>query len=87
MTWNNLFLWIPEELISAINQDIDDAKVNLEEASQIALKDDEFRKKNPTGKVPTVEFEDGQCLSESNAILTYFAPQVAEADFRHCAAA
>ena len=33
---------------------------------------DAFLRKNPTGKVPTVEFEDGQCLSESNAILTYF---------------
>ena len=33
---------------------------------------DGFRKKNPTGKVPTVEFEDGECLSESNAILHYF---------------
>ena len=31
-----------------------------------------FRAKNPTGKVPTVEFEDGECLSESNAILHYF---------------
>ena len=32
----------------------------------------EFRQKNPTGKVPMVEFEDGDCLSESNAILHYF---------------
>lgn len=35
-------------------------------------KTDSFKKKNPTGKVPTIEFEDGQCLSESNAILHYF---------------
>lgn len=33
---------------------------------------DDFMRKNPTGKVPTVEFEDGACLSESNAILMYF---------------
>jgi len=33
---------------------------------------DDFRQKNPTGKVPTIEFEDGNCLSESNAILHYF---------------
>ena len=33
---------------------------------------DDFLRKNPTGKVPTVEFDDGQCLSESNAILMYF---------------
>ena len=32
----------------------------------------EFLRKNPTGKVPTVEFENGECLSESNAILMYF---------------
>jgi glutathione S-transferase len=31
-----------------------------------------FLRKNPTGKVPTVEFESGECLSESNAILHYF---------------
>ena len=34
---------------------------------------DTFRAKNPTGKVPLVEFEDGRHLSESNAILHYFA--------------
>ena len=33
----------------------------------------EFRKKNPAGKVPMIEFEDGRTLSESNAILLYFA--------------
>ena len=33
----------------------------------------EFREKNPTGKVPLVEFENGDLLSESNAILHYFA--------------
>lgn len=32
-----------------------------------------FLQKNPNGKVPTVEFSDGRCLSESNAILSYFA--------------
>jgi len=33
----------------------------------------EFRKMNPLGKVPVVEFEDGVCLYESNAILAHFA--------------
>jgi glutathione S-transferase len=33
---------------------------------------DDFLMKNPTGKVPLVEFENGECLSESNAILHYF---------------
>jgi len=35
-------------------------------------KTEEFRAKNPTGKVPLVEFENGEHLSESNAILHYF---------------
>ena len=32
-----------------------------------------FLAKNPIGKVPTIEFEDGRCLAESNAILLHFA--------------
>ncbi|MEL6744038.1 MAG: glutathione S-transferase family protein [Pseudomonadota bacterium] len=36
-----------------------------------------FRAKNPTGKVPLVEFEDGSHLSESNAILHYFGENTA----------
>ena len=33
----------------------------------------EFLKKNPNGKVPLLELDDGCCLSESNAILNYLA--------------
>ncbi|PHP64899.1 glutathione S-transferase [Zhengella mangrovi] len=33
----------------------------------------EFRALNPHGRVPLVRFEDGRVLSESNAILLYFA--------------
>jgi glutathione S-transferase len=32
-----------------------------------------FLKKNPNGRVPTLELEDGTCLAESNAILYYLA--------------
>ncbi|MGL4490262.1 MAG: glutathione S-transferase family protein, partial [Rhizobiaceae bacterium] len=32
-----------------------------------------FRKMNPNGKVPLVQFEDGRTLAESNAILLHFA--------------
>lgn len=32
-----------------------------------------FLSRNPNGRVPTVEFEDGQTLAESNAILFYLA--------------
>jgi glutathione S-transferase len=33
----------------------------------------EFLAKNPIGKLPTIELEDGRFLAESNAILLYFA--------------
>lgn len=33
----------------------------------------EFLEKNPNGKVPVLELEDGTCLWESNAILNYLA--------------
>ena len=33
----------------------------------------EFLKKNPNGRVPTLELEDGTCLAESDAILYYLA--------------
>jgi len=32
-----------------------------------------FLAKNPNGKIPTIELDDGRCLSESNAILFYFS--------------
>ncbi|GLQ30843.1 glutathione S-transferase family protein [Litoribrevibacter albus] len=33
----------------------------------------DFLAKNPNGKVPVLELDDGRCLSESNAILNYLA--------------
>jgi glutathione S-transferase len=35
----------------------------------------EFLARNPIGKVPTIEFEDGRFLAESNAILLYFGDE------------
>ncbi len=32
-----------------------------------------FLRKNPNGKIPLLELDDGRCLSESNAILHYLA--------------
>lgn len=32
-----------------------------------------FLAKNPNGRIPTLEFEDGTCLPESNAIIFYLA--------------
>ena len=34
---------------------------------------DEFLEKNPNGKIPLLELNDGRCISESNAILNYLA--------------
>ncbi|CAM4123490.1 Glutathione S-transferase [Shewanella aquimarina] len=33
----------------------------------------EFLAKNPNGKIPLLELDDGRCLSESNAILNFLA--------------
>jgi len=33
----------------------------------------EFLRMNPNGKVPTLELDDGRCISESNAIINYLA--------------
>ncbi len=33
----------------------------------------EFLRKNPNGRIPVFELEDGRCLAESNAILVYLA--------------
>jgi glutathione S-transferase len=37
----------------------------------------EFLAKNPNGRVPLLEFEDGGCLAESDAILWYLAEETA----------
>ncbi|KAA3631338.1 MAG: glutathione S-transferase family protein [Proteobacteria bacterium] len=34
---------------------------------------DEFLARNPAGKIPLLELDDGRCLPESNAILNYLA--------------
>ncbi|HGS4738146.1 glutathione S-transferase family protein [Vibrio cholerae] len=34
---------------------------------------DSFLKRNPNGKIPLLELDDGRCISESNAILNYLA--------------
>lgn len=36
-------------------------------------KSETFLAKNPNGKIPLLELDDGNCLSESNAILNYLA--------------
>lgn len=34
---------------------------------------DEFLSRNPNGKIPLLQLDDGRCLAESNAILNYLA--------------
>jgi len=34
---------------------------------------EDFLEKNPNGKIPLLELDDGRCISESNAILNYLA--------------
>jgi len=43
------------------------------EIFQGATRTPEFLAKNPIGRIPTIEFEDGKHLAESAAILWYFA--------------
>jgi len=38
-----------------------------------ATRTPQFLAKNPNGRIPTLELEDGTCLAESNAILWYLA--------------
>lgn len=40
---------------------------------QEATRTPEFRRMNPTGKIPVLELDDGRYLSESNAILYYLS--------------
>ena len=37
-------------------------------------KQQEFIKKNPSGKIPVLELNDGRCISESVAICRYLTP-------------
>ena len=42
-----------------------------------ASRTDEFLRRNPNGRIPVLELEDGRCLAESNAILVYLAVEAA----------
>lgn len=49
--------------------DMEYVEVNLKEKEHLT---EAFLKKNPIGKVPVLEFDDGTCLSETTAICRYF---------------
>ena len=45
----------------------------LHDIREGATRTPDFLRKNPNGRVPVLELEDGTCLAESNAILVYIA--------------
>jgi len=49
--------------------EMDYVQVDIEKAENLSS---DMRKKNPIGKVPILELDDGTCISESDAICTYF---------------
>jgi len=57
-------------LLSLLNIEHEWIHVNILDGE---TKTNEFLSKNPNGKIPAVELDDGRCLCESNAILGYFA--------------
>lgn len=46
-----------------------------------------FLAKNPNGRIPVLEFDDGTCISESNAILFYLSEETAFLPFDRLARA
>lgn len=48
---------------------MDYVQVDIEKGENLSK---EMRQKNPIGKVPILELDDGTCISESDAICTYF---------------
>lgn len=51
------------------NIDIDYVQVDIAKGENLS---DSMRLKNPIGKVPVLELDDGTCIGESDAICTYF---------------
>lgn len=49
--------------------DIEFIQMDLQKGDNLS---EGFRKKNPLGKVPTLELDDGQCICETVAICRYF---------------
>ena len=57
-------------LAALLNLNIDWVAVDILEGE---TQSDAFLTRNPNGKIPLLELNDGRCLSESNAILNYLA--------------
>lgn len=54
---------------------IEFVSLNLQEGEH---RTEEFRKKSPLSQIPTLELDDGRCLTESRAICTYLEALVPE---------
>ncbi len=49
--------------------DVDYVQVDIQSGENLSK---EMRKKNPIGKIPILELDDGTCIAETDAICTYF---------------
>jgi glutathione S-transferase len=49
--------------------DVDYVQVDIQKGENLTA---EMRAKNPLGKIPILELEDGTCIAETDAICTYF---------------
>ncbi len=62
-------LYLAEKAAAGAEIDVREVMVNLREGEQ---KLPEHLERNPLGKLPVLEFEDGSFLTESLAIIEYF---------------
>ncbi len=60
----------PRLLLAHLGRAFERIEVDIEKG---ASRTPDFLEKNPNGRIPVLELEDGTCLAESNAILFYLA--------------
>lgn len=56
-------------------QDIEYVQLDLQKGENLSA---QMRAKNPLGKVPVLELDDGTCIAETDAICTYFENTILE---------
>ncbi len=61
-----------ELLLAQLGHRVETVKLDIL-ASPSETRTPEFIAKNPNGRIPVLEFDDGRCLAESNAILHFLA--------------
>lgn len=60
----------PRLLLAHLGRAFERIEIDIDNGESRTL---DFLKKNPNGRIPVLELEDGACLAESNAILFYLA--------------